>query len=42
MVFNACWGLTQLPALFRDRIDAALVDRLIAVASGPAARLESA
>ena len=29
VVFNACWGLTHLPALFRDRIDAVLMDRLI-------------
>lgn len=29
VVFNAWWGLTQLPRLFRERIDAAMVDWLI-------------
>lgn len=42
VVFNACWGLTQMPTLFRDCIDAALVDRLIALAHGPATQLEPA
>lgn len=42
VVFNAFWGLTRLPALFRDRIDTALVDRLIAFADGTAARAEPA
>lgn len=32
VVFNACWGLTQLPRLFRLRIDGALIDRLAAFA----------
>ena len=36
MIYNACWGLTQLPALFHDRIDAVLVDHLLARAHGPA------
>ncbi len=36
MVFNAWWGLAELPALFRERIDAVLVDRLIGLAHGPA------
>ena len=39
MVFNAVWGLTELPGLFARRIDAALVDGLIGSAHG---RLESA
>lgn len=39
MVFNALWGLTELPRLFAKRIDAALVDELIWSARGP---LESA
>lgn len=29
VVFNAWWGLTQLPRLFRERIDAPMVDWLI-------------
>ncbi len=36
VVYNACWGLTELPTLFRNRINVALVDRLIALAHGPA------
>ena len=36
VVYNASWGLTELPRLFHDRIDAALVDRLIARVHGPA------
>ena len=32
VVFNAWWGLTQLPRLFRERIDAAMVDWLIGFA----------
>jgi hypothetical protein len=36
VVFNAWWGLTQLPALFRDRVDTVLVDWLIALARGEA------
>ena len=27
-MFNAYWGLIELPRLFRSHIDAALVDRL--------------
>ncbi len=42
VVFNACWGLTQLPLLFRDRIDSALVDRLIWFVRGPATKGEPA
>lgn len=34
VVFNALWGLTRLPALFRDRIDAALIDRLAVLVHG--------
>ena len=39
MVFNAVWGLTELPKLFALQINAALVDGLIRSACGP---LESA
>lgn len=34
VVFNAWWGLTQLPRLFRERIDAPLVDWLIGFVRG--------
>ncbi len=27
-IFNACWGLTQLPKIFRSHIDSDMVDRL--------------
>ena len=37
VVFNARWGLTQLPRLFRERIDAPLVDWLIGFVRGEAA-----
>jgi hypothetical protein len=33
-VFNAWWGMVQLPRLFRSRIDAPLVDRLVELCSG--------
>ncbi len=33
VVFNARWGLTELPRLFRERIDAPLVDWLIGFAA---------
>jgi hypothetical protein len=33
-VFNAWWGLVELPKLFRSRIDAALVDGLMALEAG--------
>jgi hypothetical protein len=31
IVFNACWGLTELPRLFRDKTGAELVDGLLAL-----------
>jgi hypothetical protein len=34
VVFNARWGLTQLPRLFRERINPVLVDHLIDFARG--------
>lgn len=34
VVFNARWGLTQLPRLFRERINPVLVDHLIGFARG--------
>ncbi len=39
LVFNAWWGLTRLPNLYRDRIDAALVDRLLGFVHGRQAAL---
>lgn len=39
VVFNARWGLTELPRLFRERIDAPLVDWLIGFAGRRQARL---
>ena len=35
VVFNALWGFIELPRLFAERIDAALVDRLIEIVHGP-------
>jgi hypothetical protein len=35
VVFNAWWGLTQLPRLFRERIDPAMVDWLIGFVRQP-------
>jgi hypothetical protein len=34
LVFNAWWGMAELPRLFRSRIDAPLVDRLIELLPG--------
>jgi hypothetical protein len=32
-VFNAWWGLVELPKLFRSHIDAGLVDQFVALCS---------